>query len=297
MKKLILTFVIISAFICTFATTAWANEVPPKKTQIDWLISGAGGDVETAGGNLSDVTGEFSYDFTAEDGSLKGAVVGKSGQIKIYKLGSDGKYTEASGSDPVAALARHYTQHFATLTRTGHFHASHKLSARSTEEYPITLGSTKFITFCYPELDDGGIMSAMILDGKVKFISGLQKSARSIPLSDGGNAGNSGNNNAGNTGNAGNSDNAGNSGNTDNSNAGNTGSNNSDNTQDGNSGNGNAQGGNTGNSGNTQDTQNNAVSSDPKSGFDNPPTGISFGIIPVVIVGAALLISKKKKRG
>jgi hypothetical protein len=140
------------------------NAPPLKKVQIDWLISGAGGDVEAAGGRLEDVTGQFSYDFTSEDGRITGRVEAKNGVITII------------GDDEAVELAEYFTRHFATLTREGHFHASHRLSARSTEEFPVALDSPLFMTFCYPEIEDGGMMNAMYFEGKIKLVSNLQNS-------------------------------------------------------------------------------------------------------------------------
>jgi len=151
--------------IFALSLSIFADEAVAKKIQIDWLISGAGGSIAAAGGNPEDGSGYFFYNFTSEDGEVKGTVTARNGNITI------------TGGSEAEVLAKHFTQHFATLTRTGHFHASHKLSARSTEEYPTKEGSKDFITFCYASLDDGGLMSGMILDGKVKFISGLTKVA------------------------------------------------------------------------------------------------------------------------
>jgi len=270
-----------------FTLTAFADDVPPKKTQIDWLISGAGGDVVAAGGDLADVTGEFSYKFTSEDGSVRGAVQAKNGTVTILELGSDGKYTAVT-SGSAFTLARHYTQHFATLTRTGHFHATHKLSARGTEEYPIKLGATTFITFGYPELEEGGIMNVMILENRVKFISELKTSIVSLPMSDSSNNSNTNNNNTDNN----NADN--------NSNSGNTSNNGSDtnntNTADNN---------NSGNNNNSSNT-NNPVSGGNSGGqvgsgginFDakgNPKTAFTFGLTPVLIAGLVAAAASKKK--
>jgi hypothetical protein len=166
-----------------FTITTFASEAPPKKTQIDWLISGAGGDVAAAGGDCCDVNGQFSYEFSAENGSNKGIVVGNSGTVRIFTLLDDGKYSESPDTE-AAKLARLFTVHFATLTRTDHFHASHRLSERSTEEYPTHLGSSKFITFCYRSLDNGGMMNAMIIDNKVKLVTNLQRSTRDVPISE-----------------------------------------------------------------------------------------------------------------
>jgi hypothetical protein len=159
MKKLI-TLTLTITLIFTFTLTAFAA-VPAKKTQIDWLISGAGGDVAALGGDPANGTGEFSYDFSSEDGSITGSVHGLNGTIAI------------EGCDEAYALAVHFTQHFNSLPREGHFHASHRLSAKSTEEFPIELGSNTFITFCYDADEDGGMMNAMELEHVVKLVFNL----------------------------------------------------------------------------------------------------------------------------
>jgi opacity protein-like surface antigen len=154
MKKL-LTIAILSVLLLSFSVTAFADTVPAKKTQIDWLISGEGGDDS---GRIEGGTGEYSYNFTSEDGSVTGAVSVGRGGITIF------------GCDEAIALAEHFKVHFATLTRTGHFHSRHRLSASSTEEFPIYPGSDKFMTFCY---DEDGWMNAMIFEHTVKFVSDL----------------------------------------------------------------------------------------------------------------------------
>jgi len=175
MKKLFtLTLAIIMIF--AFTITVFAD-VPAKKTQIDWLISGAGGDVEALGGNPANAGGEFRYDFTNEDGSLMGTVGSRNGRIWIYERDENGDHIDREEGDPDAGIvfefANKFTQHFATLPREGHFHASHRLSAKSTEEFPIYLGSSEFITFCYDADADGGMMNAMEFDGIIKLVFNL----------------------------------------------------------------------------------------------------------------------------
>ena len=186
-----LSFIITSIIITSAAGIAdddtGGGNIPLKKTQIDWLISGAGGDVAAAGGDPAECSGQFSYEFSSQDGSIKGIVQAVSGNIKIYALGSDGLYTECTGSEPAAVLANTFTQHFATLTRTEHFHDTHPLSERGTEEFPIALGSFRYMTFCYASLENGGMMSAMVFEGNTKFVYNLQKNTRNIPLSSGNN--------------------------------------------------------------------------------------------------------------
>ncbi|MCL1832343.1 MAG: hypothetical protein FWG45_05460 [Oscillospiraceae bacterium] len=138
------------------------GNIPPKKTQIDWLISAAGGDLEAAGGNPDNEADEVSFSFTSEDGKIKGRVVMDEGEIDI------------EGSDEAVEFAKQFTQHFATLARKGHFHDSHPLSARSTEEFPIKEGSSTFMTFCYASVEDGGMMSAIILNDVVMFVYDLE---------------------------------------------------------------------------------------------------------------------------
>jgi hypothetical protein len=159
MKKLF-TFTLIIIMLSVFALTASAD-VPAKKTQIDWLISGAGGDVAASGGDIANATGEFSYNFTSEDGSISGSVSANNGIITIV------------GGIEAVAFAEQFTVHFATLTRTGHFHASHRLSAKSTEEFPVALGSAQLMTFCYDADINGGMMNAMVFDHVVKLVFGL----------------------------------------------------------------------------------------------------------------------------
>jgi hypothetical protein len=158
-KTLTLTLALIT--VLAFAITAYADAIPAKKTQIDWLISGAGGDLAALGGNPENGTGMFSYDFMSENGSISGRVEGRGGVITII------------GSDEAVEFAQEFTRHFATLTRTGHFHASHRLSAKSTEEFPIEVGSHIFMTFCYDADADGGMMNAMIFDHAVKLVTNL----------------------------------------------------------------------------------------------------------------------------
>ncbi|MDR2559794.1 MAG: hypothetical protein LBC86_09705 [Oscillospiraceae bacterium] len=153
--------------IHTLTISAFAD-VPSKKTQIDWLISGAGGDVAALGGNPENATGEFSYDFSSEDGSISGRVEAKNGIITII------------GDNIAVEFAGQFTEHFATLTRTGHFHASHRLSAKSTEEFPIAAGSHRLITFCYDSNADGGMMNAIEFDHVVKLIFNLSNGGHAI---------------------------------------------------------------------------------------------------------------------
>jgi LPXTG-motif cell wall-anchored protein len=163
---------IITALITIFALSVsiYANDEPPlKKTQIDWLISGAGGCLETAGSPVENGTGEFSYDFISEDGRIRGSVssLSRNNGTITFNTCVQGR-----------ALAETFTKHFANLTRAGHFHASHALSERSTEEYPVEInGETVFITFCYASVENGGMMSAMILGDTVKFVSNLKSTA------------------------------------------------------------------------------------------------------------------------
>ncbi|MCL2639033.1 MAG: hypothetical protein FWD48_11770 [Oscillospiraceae bacterium] len=159
MKKLF-TLIFSLIIMLVFTITAFAD-VPAKKTQIDWLISGAGGDVVASGGDINNATGEFSYDFTNEDGSISGRVAARSGVITI------------TGGDAAVAFAEQFTQHFATLTRTGHFHATHRLSGKSTEEFPVEVGSFEYMTFCYDADENGGMMNAIIFERVVKFVSNL----------------------------------------------------------------------------------------------------------------------------
>jgi hypothetical protein len=157
--------------ILSLTLTTFASEPPLKKTQIDWLISGAGGCLETAGSPVENGTGQFTYRFTSEDGKLSGIVSGKDGIITIGD-------TAGSGGDEARAFAEIFTRHFANLTRAGHFHASHALSERATEEYPVVIdGETMFITFCYAATENGGMMSAMILGDTVKFVRNLRDEA------------------------------------------------------------------------------------------------------------------------
>ncbi|MDR2532719.1 MAG: hypothetical protein LBC82_07750 [Oscillospiraceae bacterium] len=170
MKKLF-TFTLSFILVFTFTITAFAD-VPSKKTQIDWLISGASGDLAALGGDPANGTGEFKYDFSSEDGSLKGIAGGNNGQIWIYALDDNGDHIEDDGH-PAVEFARNFTQHFATLAYEGHFHASHRLSAKSTEEFPVELGSTRIMTFCYDADADGGLMNAIEFEGVVKLVSNL----------------------------------------------------------------------------------------------------------------------------
>jgi hypothetical protein len=169
MKKaisIIITLVMITAL--AFNVAADAEDVPAKKTQIDWLISGAGGDVAALGGNPEHGTGMFSYSFSSEDGSITGRVEASGGIITI------------TGSDEAIALASIFTAHFATLPRSGHFHASHRLSAKSTEEFPTYLGSPDFITFCYDANEDGGMMNAMVFENAVKLVFNLSNGGHAV---------------------------------------------------------------------------------------------------------------------
>jgi hypothetical protein len=170
MKKSVKFMVAIIA-IFSMTVSVFSSDVPLKKTQIDWLISGAGGCIATAGGDPADGSGEFSYKFTSKDGSINGIVSAKNGVISV------------SGGEAAVELATFFTQHFKTLNRQDHFHATHELSERSTEEYPTHVGSSRFITFGYASLENGGMMSVMILDDKVKFVTELKKTAVSLPAS------------------------------------------------------------------------------------------------------------------
>jgi hypothetical protein len=158
------------------------GNIPVKKTQIDWLISGAGGCVVTAGGPAENQINAFHYEFTSQDGSVRGAAQGNGSQVRIFSQGADGLYTEVT-SGAAFDLARVFTQHFPNLTRVGHFHATHTLSERGTEEYPIALGSSTFMTFFYRSVDNGGMMSGMLLQGTVKFVTNLQPRVINLPMS------------------------------------------------------------------------------------------------------------------
>jgi hypothetical protein len=174
MFKKTLKFMLAVILLFSLTATAFANEPPTRKVQIDWLIYAAGGtDIEGRNGAEPDesVTGEFSYEFTSEDGTVQGMVTGSDGEIRIYTLNDTGEeYTEPADDCTALELARHFTQHFATLTRRGHFHASHRLSARATEEYPIYYGATQIMTFCYATTDNGGMMCAVEFQHTVKLV-------------------------------------------------------------------------------------------------------------------------------
>jgi zinc transport system permease protein len=167
----------------TSPTTLYATESteptaapPSRKTQIDWLIYGAGGS-DTDGRNGADpdetVTGEFSYEFASEDGELSGVVIGREGVIAILSLSLDGEFVIAENDSAQAVLARHFARHFATLTRIDHFHDEHPLSMQATEEFPIELGSPRFMTFCYDATADGRMMRATTVGAAIGFSNNM----------------------------------------------------------------------------------------------------------------------------
>jgi hypothetical protein len=140
------------------------DEPPSRKTQIDWLIYGAGGnDLEGRRGAEADVsvTGEFFYAFASECGELIGSVRAGNGEIEIRAI---------DDCEETIALAERFTRHFAALSRINHFHDSHPLSLQATEEYLIAQDSSTFMTFCYDRTADGRMMRAMILDDEIKFV-------------------------------------------------------------------------------------------------------------------------------
>ncbi|MCL2215597.1 MAG: hypothetical protein FWB91_01125 [Defluviitaleaceae bacterium] len=141
--------------------------IPAKKTQLDWLIYGAGGN-DTAGRINAEgepvplhesVTGLFSYQFTCEAGEIKGRVEGNNGEISIFALGENGTFTRiryengaffrgATGDalayeNEAAAykLAIQFIAHFADMTRAGHDHSyaplPYNLGVLSVERFPV----------------------------------------------------------------------------------------------------------------------------------------------------------------
>ena len=163
---------------------------PPKKVQIDWLIHGAGGE-DIAGrtdedGGISplheSVTGQFSYQFTSEDGEIRGRVEGDNGEIRIFALRANGTYAliryvngtffrgatddNEAYEDEIAAyrLAVQFVDHFVAMTGVGHTRTfPHPHSVLPTKDLPIYLGADKMITFGYDGQDEGGMMRAIIL--------------------------------------------------------------------------------------------------------------------------------------
>ena len=139
----------------------------PKKIQLDWIIYGAGGNDNigriNADGEIipvdPSVTGQFSYQFTNESGTVAGKVEGDNGEIRIFALRANGTYAlirnvngtffrGATGEveaypDEIAAyeLATLFTPHFATMSRAGHDHGQDpmpvNLGVLSVERYPI----------------------------------------------------------------------------------------------------------------------------------------------------------------
>ncbi|MCL2576839.1 MAG: copper amine oxidase N-terminal domain-containing protein [Defluviitaleaceae bacterium] len=195
MKEIFLSTVLITAFILVIPVTVGATDIPARKIQLDWLIYAAGGNdnlgrINAAGEVVpldETVSGQFSYNFTSEDGTVKGRVEGDNGEIRII------------GDTAAHELAIQFTRHFATMTRAGHDHAHDPLpnnpGGQAAERYPIDFrprdGNAtnivaannvhvrnrtpdEFIIFFYDSRDDGGMMSGMWLNGVTKWVSDLQ---------------------------------------------------------------------------------------------------------------------------
>ncbi|MCL2755086.1 MAG: hypothetical protein FWD35_05160, partial [Oscillospiraceae bacterium] len=98
-NKRILSLIIAAIVAISASLSAFADEPPGRKPQIDWLIYGAGGNdsvgLRGAAPDAS-VTGEFSYEFASENGKLQGMVVGDGESVRIFVLDESGAaYTEA----------------------------------------------------------------------------------------------------------------------------------------------------------------------------------------------------------
>jgi hypothetical protein len=190
------------------------SAIPAGKTQLGWIAGGAGNTAENFNhaGLTEDTVRQFSYQFENADGTLKGRVQGDDGEIRIFALRNDinprnghpvGTFAEIRKADDtyfrgaageVAAsayeiavyeFAYQFTQYFATMTATAHDHGNHtahKLPTdrESAERFPINTDYTaaadpeKCIVFTYSRDDLGGMMSAMVFEGTVKYVSGLR---------------------------------------------------------------------------------------------------------------------------
>jgi hypothetical protein len=175
--------------------------VPVPKAQLSWLAKAAGNTVEhfNNANFTADTVGAFSYQFENEDGTIKGRVQGVDGVIRVFALRPNGAYgevfdpggevennlTNIPNAAEVWEFATAFTQFFDSITATGHDHGNHTGYAPATnkvsaERFPISPDYTaaenpeKCIVFVYNRDDLGGMMSAMIYEETIKYISNLQ---------------------------------------------------------------------------------------------------------------------------